>query len=292
VRIFSGVLVGGVALVLAAGPLLAQNRPPLDDLLSAAGAYVAAYEHEISAIVAEEDYLQISRATVGSATSRRLRSDFLVLNLSAGWIGFRDVFEVDGRPVRDRQERLAALFLKPTVDALGRAQEIATESARFNLSRSVTVDRTINVPMIALRFLEPGNQRRSAFQLAGTEKVGGVECQVVRFIEQVSPRLLSTDSESAASGTFWIERGSGRVRRSELLVDSARTLTGRRTVQLSVGANIRVDYAEEPRLQLWLPVTMSEHYDISPNNETIDGRATYSNFRQFQVETGMGIRTP
>ena len=44
---------------------------------------------------------------------------------------FRDVFDVDGRPVRDRDQRLQKLFLSaPAATAIDQAQRIADESAR------------------------------------------------------------------------------------------------------------------------------------------------------------------
>jgi hypothetical protein len=283
--------------VLPGAQRAGQSVPALDDLLRAAGDYLEKYERDISAIVSEEDYLQVARGNSGSPSSRRLRSDFLVLNVLNTWIGYRDVFEVDGRPVRDRQERLAALFMKPTIDALAQAEQIAAESSRFNLSQSVVVGRTINVPMTALKFLHIDNQHRSTFRLAGRDNVGGAECTIIRFGEQELPRLLSTDNDSAASGAFWIEAASGRVRRSELVLETARTVrrggsVGSREETVAVNATIRVDYAEQQRLQLWLPVMMDEHYDVTPRNVSIDGHATYSNFRQFRVDTGTSIKVP
>ena len=53
---------------------------------------------------------------------------------------------------------------------------------------------------------------------------------------------------------------------------------------------MRVTYADQPKLGLWLPVSMDEHYEVSPRRSIIDGHATYSNFRKFQVETKTGIR--
>jgi hypothetical protein len=284
-------------LVLTGAQRDGQNLPSLDDLLHAAGEYLAQYERDISVVVSEEDYLQVARGTTGSPSSRHLRSDFLVLNVLDDWISYRDVFEVDGRPVRDRKERLAALFMKPNTDALAQAAQIAAESSRFNLSQSVVVGRTINVPMTALKFLRTDNQRRSTFRVAGRDNLGGLECTVIRFSEQDLPRLLFTDNESGATGTFWIEAASGRVRRSELVLETARTVPrgrsfGAREETVAVRATIRVDYAEQPRLRLSLPVSMSEHYEVTPRNVSIDGRATYSNFRQFQVDTGTSIKVP
>jgi hypothetical protein len=41
---------------------------------------------------------------------------------------------------------------------------------------------------------------------------------------------------------------------------------------------------EQPVLKLWLPAAMVERY-IFPGGVVMDGRATYSNFRMFRVET-------
>src|SRR6185295_13941168 len=97
----------------------------------------------------EERYEQETSSTsirVSQTGSRReLKSDFLLVQPTptGEWIPFRDVFEVDGAPVRDRQQRLAALFLKPSTDALERANAIADESARYNLGFR-DMKRTIN----------------------------------------------------------------------------------------------------------------------------------------------------
>ena len=66
-----------------------------------------------------------------------LRSDVLVIaNQATGWVVFRDVFEVDGKAQRDRDERLMKLFLKPDADTFRQAQRIAEESARSPTSTS------------------------------------------------------------------------------------------------------------------------------------------------------------
>ena len=46
----------------------------------------------------------------------RLRSDLLLVKTEAdeGWVSFRDVYDVDGAPVRDRDDRLKKLFLEPS----------------------------------------------------------------------------------------------------------------------------------------------------------------------------------
>ena len=82
----------------------------------------------------------------GLATEHReLLSDFLLVKLPGRRLSipFRDVLEVDGREVGDREARLTRLFLQPAPDALTRAREIAAESARYNIGRVV---RTVNLP--------------------------------------------------------------------------------------------------------------------------------------------------
>jgi VWFA-related protein len=259
------------------------DRPlTVDALLRAAGTYLARYEHQISAVVAEENYIQTvsSRA---AAMQRRLRSDLLViLDAVAGWVGFRDVYEVDGKPVRDRDDRIARLFLQPNPDPVRQARRIVAESARFNLNPpDVEISRSINMPVMALKFLQEQNQRRSRFTSEGTATIGGRHVAILRFAEQAKPRLIASPDNAAARGAFWIELDSGRVARSELSIQTGSTT-----------ATIRVAFAEEPRLKLWLPVSMDERYVISRGGTAIEGRATYSNFRQFIVATDTAIKEP
>jgi len=270
----------GVAAGAAQLTLSGSGNDSLEALLQRAGAYVAAYERDIPAIVAEEDYTQ--RFIVEPSTEvRRLRSDLLrVRDEVAGWVGFRDVFEIDGRPVRDRTDRLAKLFLEPHPDARLQAQRIAEESARFNLAQQAP--RTINTPLLALQFIRPQNQRRSTFTDGGTKIVRGSEIQIVKFQEQAVPRLVRTPDGAAARGRLWIDAASGRIIETELFLNTGQRLR-------SVSALIRVVYAEEPRLHLWLPVSMDETYQ---GVGVISGHATYSNFRRFSVSTDEIIKVP
>src|SRR5690242_16197325 len=108
-------------LALAAGAAAAQSTDQ-GALLDEVSDYVAAYERTFVGVVAEETYRQeVKPARAGtdargfpieSRSERRdLKSDVLLVRAPAGdrWMQFRDVFEVDGRAVRDRPERLARL---------------------------------------------------------------------------------------------------------------------------------------------------------------------------------------
>src|SRR4051794_26778093 len=164
------------AVLLIAVPLLAQT-PDVDAVLDKAGDYVAAYERTFVGIVAEESYRQEVRgvgrtdqrgfAAEGQGQRRDLKSDLLLVRAPAGdrWVQFRDVFEVDGKPVRDRAERLARLFLQPSASMQQQIDDIAAASARYNIGG---VNRNVNLPVLALTVLEP--QNRAWFSFKGATK--------------------------------------------------------------------------------------------------------------------------
>ena len=133
------------------GPVRAQGTAPaaLEPLLAAAGRYVNEYTTAFSAVVSEEIYTQRLVGAIATRGNERrvLKSDLLLMQVrDAGWVTFRDVFEVDGRAVRDRSDRLVTLILKPPPDAGEQVRLIAEDGARFNLG---PISRTINTPLIA-----------------------------------------------------------------------------------------------------------------------------------------------
>ena len=85
------------------------------------------------------------------------------------WQPFRDVFEVDHIPIRDREQRLAKLFLgnKTDSETQERARAIADESARYNLG---AVQRTINNPVFALMFLQPDAREHFKFTMGKPDR--------------------------------------------------------------------------------------------------------------------------
>jgi hypothetical protein len=136
------VLLGAIMLVMPQR-IASQPSSDLAAVLARAAGYVETFQQQLSGIVAEETYLQEivpPRDNGGSSMAaagprrRRLRSDLLLVRPEGAdtWTQFRDVFEVDGRPVRDRDERLAKLFLSPDASGAAQIQRIREESARYN----------------------------------------------------------------------------------------------------------------------------------------------------------------
>jgi hypothetical protein len=288
-----------------AATLPEEHSPELTAALDAAATYLEQYEHRISAIGAEEDYQQAVTPLSGSVVSgpiqsrqnaanrpggparRSTRANIMTISLGAkGWVAFRDVFQVDGRPVRDREERLVRVLQNVTPDSLDQARRIAAESARYNLDPDTThIDRTINVPMTALLFLRAVNQSRSTFHLGKPERVGGVDCVTLQFSERTQPRLIRTPDDAPAQGTFWIDMANGgRVIKTEVRMQS-----GRAPGQ-SVRSQTTVAYARVDKLDLWVPIVMDDSYEVAATRQTVTGHAVYSSFREFKVTTSADIK--
>jgi len=263
---------------LCVGTVHGAQPPTLPSLLGAAATYVAVYEAQAAAIVFEESYTQsVAGPSTGVFVSaeRRLRSEVAVVNTDAfGWIGFRDVFEVDGKPVRDRQDRFQFLFGQPVNQSvIDQARKIADESARFNLG---LVGRTLNYPTMALAFLRQNHQERSTFWRESSARVGGVVTWMVDFQETQRPTLIGSPGRDVLTyGRFWIEPDSGRVRRSRITADVVRAT-----------CTYDVEYGTWPGLDVLVPFSMEENISVRGGDprpvQTIRGQARYSNFRQFK----------
>jgi hypothetical protein len=277
----------------------AQKPPNLDVVLARAAAYVEEFRTQLSGIVAEETYVQQQ----SPGQRREMRSDLLLLRSDTfpHWLQYRDTFEVDGRPIRDRADRLTALFRQPASSSPGasaprsaaaaQAQRIARESSRYNLG---PVARTINVPLMPLVFLESDNQKRFRFSRAPDtdrphvprEEPGHfrltTEVWVVRFQERGRPTIIRDPLNRhnvPSEGRFWIEPHSGRVLMSEM-----------RSNHPDVRVEITVSYQSEPLVGLLVPIAMHETYRNTRSTaldppgarwETITALAVYGKFREI-----------
>ena len=281
--------------LLVAAPLGADDRPPLQTLLANVSDYVVRYQKGISGVVAEERYVQDSdKSDRPFVTHRELKSDLLLVRTAGGveaYVQFRDVFDVDGDPVRDRTDRLAKLFTNPSGDAKKNAALIMNESARYNIG---SVQRNINVPLLTLMLLDPvyqphfkyststehkgtprGLPKIAAFTLAG-------DAWEIDFEETGAPTVIQGDSQDARShGRIWVDPETGRVLITEL-VNEAKT----------VRSTIRVSFQSPPVSGFLLPVEMRETYVVKGRFYTFEGAATYSNYRRFTVDTVEQIGEP
>lgn len=274
-----------IATVIPAA-VTARTSTPLEELLNHASAYVEGFVREFSTVVAEERYVQDSHPMTDvdllsggpsqrSADHIELRSDYLFVSTGteSAWLTFRDVYSVNGRPVRDREERLARLFVNPAPDALDQAGRISSDGYRYNVGSK---ERTIANPLLTLGFLQPEYRERFEYRLAGVDTSLGSDVWIVKFKERVRPTLLrTTDNRNVVSmGRFWIDGGSGRVLQTEL--------------ETSTSDRVMTTFAYDERLQMDVP---SEMRDIAWSNRSpVTGTATYTNFRRFGVSTDEKFR--
>jgi len=276
--------------VLSPSTSRAQHAFTVEQLLDRASAYVEDLVAKFSRVVAEEQYAQEylllspqgTRGFPGTPTvveRRTLKSDLLLVK-PAGldqWFIFRDVFEVDARPVRDRENRLAKLFLesRDTVTAVERALEIAKASAEFNIRQMGTVDN----PMVALGFLQRIYRPRFRFTLRGRDPALGPDVWMVEYRETARPTLMrSSDNKDVfAHGRYWVVADRGRVVRTEVGFST-----------LGTESIVTTSFEMDERLGTSVPVTMQ--FKRGRAKDEVRGVATYGRFRQFEVGTEESLK--
>jgi hypothetical protein len=268
---------GLVALLALALPAAIGAVDTVEAVVARASVYVEGYQKDFALVVSEERYEQEVRYPAPALTRGRdliqktvLRSDFLLVRDPGGmWVPFRDVFERDGVPVRDREERLSQLFLADPGAAFEQARRIVEESARYNLG---SLNRNINVPTLALVFLTTAEHGRFEFSDRGEDD----GARVLQFREIGRPTYISTTAgrDLPVSGRYWIDEASGRVERTEVTAADS-----------SLDARIVVTYRPNAEAGLWVPEKMDEVYRQHEDRSEIRGTATYSRFRRFQVKT-------
>ena len=282
------------ALLMAAAPATAAaQEPTLIDVLVRATDYVSHFSEQLSGAVAEERYDQLSTGPVRGGFSRfpsersdryrrTLRSDYLLVRPLGDdrYYGFRDVFEVDGQPVRDRDERLSKLFLEPSASADAQIRGIMSDSSRYNIG---DVQRNFNVPTLALLFLRDAYKPRFIFErvtdddprLGLDRPDGAADLWVIGYREDWPSTVIRgrESSNLPAAGRFWVEPASGRVLVSELVVEND-----------ELAAVITVRYEVDPKMGHLVPAEMRERYENHRQNSRVDGTATYTDYRRFQVQ--------
>src|SRR3954447_22364532 len=286
-----------VAVSLGTALVVAAPAPPagftLAAVLDRAGWYLDYFVDEFENVVAEESYAQDSsqllptispaggRGAIAPQTSaaemlrarhRDLRSDFLLVKSpeTDALVPFRDVIQVDGITVRDREARLAKLFLTTTSDMMAQAEHIREEGARYNLGN---MRSTLGNPVLALGVLQQTYQARFRFSLGKEDKSFGPAVAVVDYREIGSPAMIRGEAgrDLPAHGRVWIEAATGRVLKTELQVE-----------QPAVRATITTTFHGEERSGIAVPQEMREQYTF-PNGARVNTVATYGRFRRFDV---------
>ena len=191
----------------------AATGPSLDTLLERLSSYLLQYEPVISEVIADEFMTQQERRLTGSwwnPERRQLRSEvaFMRLPSNGDWIGFRVVQQMDGRPVREPQDRLQRLLAAGGED-YQRGLAMALESASYNMGNP----RTINMPLLAFEILHPRNRARLAFERHALERLNGRQLQRIDFVETSIPTIIQSQrgGDLRSRGSVWIEEATGAI---------------------------------------------------------------------------------
>ena len=259
------------------GPPSAAQQLSLDDALARLDSYLLQYEQTLASVVAEEHYSQASSVVVQVGSPRVLQrrvllSDYALARSPGGhtWTGFRDTFEVDGKPVRNREARLAALLASGTPESSAQARRIAIENARYNIGGEVAV-RNINVPTMALDLMRPINRSRFSLRRSGDETIEGKPTWRLAFSERRRPTIIRDlkGRDRPARGSIWLDPLTGEVPKTTLEWDG------------DPEGFITVNYQRDQNVGALVPVRMIELY--RREEMMVEGEAIYTNYRRFRT---------
>jgi len=303
---FRGIVVAlGISSAIVVAAPQTPARVPLDVLLNRTAWYLDSFIGEFENVVAEELYVQDSSMSLPSfspvgrgrgggaslpsaypaemlrARHRNLKSDFLLVKSpdTSALVPFRDVLEVDGVVVRDREARLAKLFLNRSVDAMPQAERIREEGARYNLGN---MRSTLGNPVLALGVVQQSYQTRFHFSIGKDDRSAGSGVTVVDYKEVTTPAMIRGEAglDLMAHGRIWIETTTGRVLKTELQVE-----------QPAIRAVITTSFQFEERWGIAVPLEMRERYTLANGNH-VTNVATYGRFRRFDVSSDEVVHTP
>ena len=193
------------------------------------------------------------------------------LEASRHWTVVRDVAEVDGVEVLDRED-LAALISREEFGSV--ARRLFALNARYNIGRVV---RNFNDPMLALLPLNQAHRSRFRFSVEEVDRSQpGLVLATLRFRERDRPTLVRglNGGPVYASGEIVMDAATGVVRRTRLAMTYD-----------NVDAELTTDFMLEPRLGLWVPAVFAERYSAakSGRKELTMCESRYTNYRRFEA---------
>lgn len=241
-----GMMVVGL-MSISAHAQKAPALPALPDLLKLANDYLVQYGHQLGAVAADEEFMQFETSSGKMGTPKRVNSVVVLLGQDDGSIGsFRDVVAIDNVPVRPKDDRLAALFKKPSQESVGTAQTMTDDAVNAYIDRSLHI---LDRPTLALQLLRTEEQPNWTYKIEGTKSLDGVQVAVLKFNEKGKGHLLPN---AAAVGRYWIDPADGAVHQTELGFSAQ-------------NANIHgtVKFAKDPQLGVLVPTELSETVEVS-----------------------------
>lgn len=282
----------GVSFATLASLAQVGNQPGsgFTTVLSSAMRYTMNYEQRFAVLAADEHYVQElmrppnpgdnltqrnpggGMRAGGQMNLQTIKSDYVLVQLGGdgeGFMPFRDAYEVKGRKLRERNDRLLKLFTSNDKSRFEKAAELSSDSAKYNVGN---VARTINIPLLAMMFLHPRVNERFEFTDGGEENVNGRILRKAIYKEVARPTLIKTTRgrDLAMTGVIWIDPFNGTVIKTEL-----------NAADPVVRSQVIVTFRREEALDLFVPDKMTEYYKAYSAVDDILATATYSNVRRI-----------
>ena len=282
----------GVSLAVSGSQAQTGNQPGsgFTTVLSSAMRYAMNYEQRFALLAADEHYVQelmrppnpgdnLSRSNPGGGMRgggqmnlQTIKSDYLLVQLGGdgeGFMPFRDAYEVKGRKVRDRNDRLLKLFTSNDKNRFEKAAAFSSDTAKHNLGN---VARTINIPLLAMMFLHPRVNERFEFTDGGEENINGRILRKAIYKEVARPTLIKTSRgrDLAMTGFIWIDPFNGAVMKTEL-----------NAADPIVRSQVIVTFRRDEALDMIVPEKMEEYYKAYSAVDDILATATYTNVRRI-----------
>jgi hypothetical protein len=257
-----------VVIELTGSTTVHTQSPDMEALRQRVAAYARRFITEFSNVVTEEEYDQ--RFTI-STRRRRLKSDFLLVAYPGKnelVMVFRDVREVDGKPVRGTEERIARMFVQPFDNAVRRARDIH----RDGLRRSVDNGRLMD-PLTAIGYLQLEYQGGFRFSSGDRTLDLGPDVREINLLPAAGR------GRTASQARVWVSESTGEVFKTEL--------------RSGFGARAQITtttFSPDPLLKIRVPAEMRD--EVPRGGDDFIGIATYSNVRRFEVKTESVVVVP
>ena len=267
------ILAAAISLHAAPNPPVPAPQPGTStrELVSAASKYVAKYQQEFAFLIADEAYSQTRTDAAGKSEHRQLRSEVFLTYLPADneWVAVRDVIDVDGTPVANREE-LRTLLAKGG-EIKGLISKVIARNARYNIGSTT---RNFNEPTLPLLLVGEKRVNDVKFDRKTIERDGTAVVATLEFEERGRPTLIrGPEGSLPAKGEIALEPVTGIVRRTTFELE-----------QPGVKVRLTTSYARDPKLGLWLPDVFNERYESeNPITELVLCEAKYTNYRRFEV---------
>lgn len=271
-----------VGVVVSMLPARAAQTPSVEDLVSAAAAYMTSYATKVSGVTLDEMLLLAENSmTIRGTVPQRVSSDLILLNVGGEILGLRDVYAVDTKPLRPKEARIAKVLAEPTAATWQAAQQFSREHAVY-LRANVVL--WFSDPALALRCLKAQHRARLTFKLEGSKRMNGAQVYGLGFKEtdkELAFSILQMPGDPLASGRFWVEPGTGRIHQTEFWPQSGTDT-----------ARVLVQYAPDEKLGVLLPRSASHTFETREASYGISGAGGVGNAARLNFESTATYSNP